>query len=179
MWGVDLDHCRDADTGALEPWAAQIVEELGSYAEVSPSGTGVHIIVSGELLPGRRRRGQVEMYSEGRYFTMTGVVIPDAPLVVGEASEALADLHARTFDADSESTDTTGVAGEPDDLVLDLLRTEPEFAALMHGKWTEKYPSQSEADLALCSLLAHRVTREPARIDRLFRRSGLYRPKWG
>ena len=176
--GVDLDHCRDADTGALEPWAAQIVEELGSYAEVSPSGTGVHIIVSGELPPGRRRRGQVEMYSEGRYFTMTGAVIPDAPLVVGEASEALADLHARTFGADSESTDTTGVAGEPDDLVLDLLRTEPEFAALMHGTWTEKYPSQSEADLALCSLLAHRVTREPARIDRLFRRSGLYRPKW-
>src|SRR3954453_22114601 len=40
--GVDLDHCRDPRTGALAPWAASIVRALGSYAEESPSTTGVH-----------------------------------------------------------------------------------------------------------------------------------------
>src|SRR5437016_3010925 len=43
--GIDLDGCRDPETGKLEPWAVEIVERLDSYAEASPSGTGVHIIV--------------------------------------------------------------------------------------------------------------------------------------
>src|SRR5262245_5658267 len=43
--GVDLDSCRDPQTGQLEPWAGEIVEQVGSYTEASPSGTGVHIIV--------------------------------------------------------------------------------------------------------------------------------------
>jgi putative DNA primase/helicase len=41
LGGVDLDTCRDPVTGALEPWAAEVAEKLGSYTEVSPSGTGV------------------------------------------------------------------------------------------------------------------------------------------
>jgi primase-polymerase (primpol)-like protein len=29
--GIDLDHCRDPETGMIDWWAAQIVEELDSY----------------------------------------------------------------------------------------------------------------------------------------------------
>src|SRR5438876_466308 len=47
--GVDLDHCRDPLTGAIEPWAQQIIDELNSYTEVSPSGTGIRIFVWGRL----------------------------------------------------------------------------------------------------------------------------------
>ncbi len=68
--GVDLDKCRDPKTGALEEWAAAIVQELGGYAEASPSGTGIHIITRGKAP--NRKRGQVEAYSSERYFTMTG-----------------------------------------------------------------------------------------------------------
>ena len=42
--GVDKDHCRNAETGAIEPWALAIVEQLDSYTEISVSGTGVHVI---------------------------------------------------------------------------------------------------------------------------------------
>src|SRR3954452_21484848 len=42
--GVDLDRCRDAETGEVEEWVREIIEELDSYTEVSPSGTGVHIL---------------------------------------------------------------------------------------------------------------------------------------
>jgi len=42
---VDLDGCRHPDTGDVEPWAQQIVDELGSYTEISPSGTGLKIFV--------------------------------------------------------------------------------------------------------------------------------------
>jgi len=71
--GVDLDDCRDPETGELEEWAAKIVEAFGSYAEVSQSGTGVHIIVMGKAP--NKKRGKVEAYSSERYFTMTGWVL--------------------------------------------------------------------------------------------------------
>ncbi len=71
--GVDLDKCRDPETGELEPWAAKVVEDIGGYAEASPSGTGVHIIIRGKAP--NKKRGKVEAYSSERYFTMTGRVL--------------------------------------------------------------------------------------------------------
>ena len=68
--GVDLDDCRDPDTGELEEWAKEIVEDFGGYAEASPSGTGVHIIVRGKAP--NKKRGRVEAYSSERFFTVTG-----------------------------------------------------------------------------------------------------------
>lgn len=70
--GIDLDKCRDPDTGAIEPWAQEIIDAMDSYTEISPSRTGVHILVKGVLPTGRRRKGKIEMYDSGRFFTMTG-----------------------------------------------------------------------------------------------------------
>ncbi len=69
--GVDLDGCRDPVTGEVEAWAAGIVSYLDSYTELSPSGTGLHIIVRGKA-PTPLKRGSIEMYSTERFFTMTG-----------------------------------------------------------------------------------------------------------
>jgi len=68
--GVDLDDCRDPETGELEEWAQKIVELLGGYAEASPSRRGVHIIVRGKAP--NKKRGRVEAYSSERFFTVTG-----------------------------------------------------------------------------------------------------------
>lgn len=73
--GIDLDHARDPVTGVIEPWAADLVRRLDGYAELSPSGTGIHIIVRGVLPDGRRRKGQIEMYDRARFFTVTGQVV--------------------------------------------------------------------------------------------------------
>ena len=70
--GVDLDHCREAEAGEIQEWAADVIAHLDSYTEASPSGTGVHIILKGSLPPGRRREGPIEMYDSNRYFTVTG-----------------------------------------------------------------------------------------------------------
>jgi len=70
--GIDLDKCRHAETGAIEPWATEIIGLLDGFTEVSVSGTGVHIICRGTLPPGGRRKGQVEMYDAARFFVMTG-----------------------------------------------------------------------------------------------------------
>lgn len=74
--GIDLDGAIGPD-GSLLPWAEEIVDSMDSYTEVSPSGTGVHIIVwtdRGQTGPiGRNDREQgIEVYNHGRYFTVTG-----------------------------------------------------------------------------------------------------------
>lgn len=71
--GVDLDHCRDPETGELERWAQDIVDALGGYVEVSPSETGVHVIVRGDVR--NSKHGRLEVYSKGRFFTMTGEIL--------------------------------------------------------------------------------------------------------
>lgn len=73
--GIDLDKCRCKETGEILPWAQEIISSFDSYTEVSPSGTGVHIIVKGRL-PGRGKKiGDIEIYDKGRYFTVTGETI--------------------------------------------------------------------------------------------------------
>jgi putative DNA primase/helicase len=71
--GIDFDGCRNPETGQVKEWAMEIVEMVSAYAEVSPSGCGLHLIVRG-VLP-NSRRGGVEVYSHSRFFTMTGNVL--------------------------------------------------------------------------------------------------------
>jgi primase-polymerase (primpol)-like protein len=71
--GVDLDGCRNPQTGEVEEWAQKIIGDLGGYAEVSPRGRGVHVIVRGKTPS--RRRGAIEVYCSERFFTMTGWVL--------------------------------------------------------------------------------------------------------
>lgn len=82
--GVDLDGCRDPKTGIVAQWANDIIQRIGSYAEVSPSETGVKIFCRASNPFGRGRKIQVaeaeccdkepaiECYDEGRYFAVTG-----------------------------------------------------------------------------------------------------------
>jgi len=71
--GIDLDKCRDPETGEIESWALEMLEQVPEgYIEVSPSGTGLHIFTEGSVRGGGMRKGRIEMYSQGRYFTVTG-----------------------------------------------------------------------------------------------------------
>jgi hypothetical protein len=73
--GIDLDHCLDPETGAFtDPIARGIVERLASYTEITPSRSGVRVWIKAKMPPGRRRKGNIEVYESGRYFTMTGVI---------------------------------------------------------------------------------------------------------
>lgn len=74
--GIDLDHCRDPETGAVEGWAQKLIDSVQEgYVEASPSGTGVHIIVEGVVRGGAVRKGPIEMYGRDRFFTVTGEIL--------------------------------------------------------------------------------------------------------
>ncbi|CAN5554055.1 hypothetical protein BH24ACT18_BH24ACT18_22310 [soil metagenome] len=184
--GVDLDSCVRPETGEVEPWAMSMVEKLGSYTEISPSGTGLHVIVRAELPPGGNRKDRVELYDRGRFFTMTGNHLQGTPNAVQERQQQIEGLHARLFPPRtlSEAPSTNGTPSledSPDD--AEVLRRAmsasngPRFAALWTGD-TSGYSSDSEADLALCSMLAFWTGPDEGRIASLFARSGLARKKW-
>jgi putative DNA primase/helicase len=74
--GIDLDDCRDPETGAIAEWAQKIIDRATEgYVEVSPSGRGVHIIVEGRVRDGGMRMGPIEMYSRERFFPVSGIVL--------------------------------------------------------------------------------------------------------
>jgi putative DNA primase/helicase len=76
--GIDLDDCRDPETGEIADWARAILDTVNSYSEVSPSGTGIKIWVYGQLAKAVKT-ATVELYSERRYFTVTGRRLEEYP----------------------------------------------------------------------------------------------------
>ena len=72
LTGIDLDHARDPQTGMIEPWALVIIHTFRTYTELSPSGTGIHLIAGGNLPGPGVKTASIEMYDTGRYFTVTG-----------------------------------------------------------------------------------------------------------
>jgi len=204
--GLDLDDCRDPDAGELEDWAADVVDAVDTYAEVSPSGTGLRLFGFGFVPEGGNRGdvdgadGHVELYDSGRYLTVTGHKLVDAADdSVNQVNDAIADVHAEYIAENATLEDAVangGVeTGTPDanpgddagdsvpfddtDLVDRAKAAEngAKFTRLWNGD-TSGYPSQSEADLALCGLLAFWTGGDRDQMDRLFRRSGLMRAKW-
>ncbi|MFC4407834.1 hypothetical protein ACFO0H_14305 [Haloarchaeobius iranensis] len=200
--GVDLDDCRDPDTGLPDEDAQDIVVTLESFTEVSPSGTGFHVILQGELPGDRSRKGSVEMYETARFFTMTGDRVEGTPATVKQRQDALEEVYEAYLapetdtttssestnaspgdDAGGSKTEVTESGGDVDLSDEELLERAQnasngeKFERLWRGS-TAGYESQSEADMALCCLLAFWTGGDRARMDELFRRSGLIREKW-
>ncbi len=173
--GIDLDHCIGQD---LLPQAREIVESLQTYTEITPSGTGLHLILKGKLPYGHSRKDNIEMYGSGRYFTVTGHVF-EGHSIINERQAELEALFARVFAKPKQPTATLpahlGIGG-----IVELAinaRNGAKFSQLWAGD-IGCYPSRSEADQALCNLLAFWTGKDPLQMDTLFRQSGLYREKW-
>ena len=186
LCGIDIDHCRDPDTGVLSDMAREIIDGMQTYAEESPSGTGVHLLFTGQKPAGVCRKSSIglEMYDGGRYFTVTGKALND--LAIEERTAQCAAVHAKYL-AKPEVPRVPAPAvvwQKVDRSDEELLRTAcaardgERFAALYAGKWQAYYNSHSEADLSFCNLLAFWFGADVERMDHVFRTSGLMRPKW-
>lgn len=184
LFGVDVDD-RPLDA----PEVQEILAGLPSYAERSQSGKGIHIICKGAL-PGEdfnNRTEGIEMYSERRFFVVTGDACTDRTELV-DCSEAVKPFYDRykTHKQQQPAPAPRAAAGAAPVLNLDAqqvitkaqsARNGSKFAALYAGDITG-YNSQSEADIAFCNLLAFWTGRNAALMDEIYRSSGLMRDKW-
>lgn len=96
---VDLDGCIDPGTGEVAPWASEIVEQIDSYTELSPSGTGLKIFARGSpdlQFPAKSTKAvdapatsakspQIEILAK-KYTTLTGNHYGGTPQTIEDAS---------------------------------------------------------------------------------------------
>lgn len=68
--GIDLDGVI-GDDGSVDELAQLITSKAGTFTELSPSRTGLHLYIKAQI-PEGKRRGRIEMYPHGRFFTVTG-----------------------------------------------------------------------------------------------------------
>jgi putative DNA primase/helicase len=178
--GIDLDGSI-TEQGTTQPWAAAILARFPSYAEVSPSGRGVKIWVRGSLRGlTRNRKGSIEVYDRKRYFTITGQRLPGAPASIAPCQEELTTWHHEVFGIRAEQASRSGHSSPVDDEILRraISAANGEKFKRLWGGDTSGYPSASEADLALASMIAFYAGGDAAMIERLMCRSGLRRDKW-
>lgn len=190
--GIDIDHCIN-EKGEWSELALQAFIDFSSYTELSPSGTGIHIIVKGEIPAAvKNSRNGIEIYSTGRYFTMTGdKVIQSVPYVANNRQNIL-DVYYDTF-----RSNTTGNIAT----IGDLISLEPrsndfniravienarnfdnsgKFKALFdEGDLSLYNNDHSAADMALLVILAYWTKDRPQLMHDVFNQSALaQRKKW-
>ena len=200
--GLDLDSCANPDTGEIAPKALEIMQELGSYAEYSPSKTGVKIFGYGRKpdsvprckwdtralwKPQPGKKAALECYENARYFTVTGKAIvgyEELHDITNSLRALLARLEAdreaafgKTADPGSVST----VAPIDDERLLSVLRKMPVAKAAMAKLYDQVDGAayghdQSKMDFVLLTALS-RMSTDEAQILRLFERSEHFRMK--
>lgn len=186
-FGVDIDDAeneiRAFKSGDNANIIAEFIYSLESYAEYSQSGKGIHIICKGSLPDGGRRRGKVEMYSEGRFFIMTGKPAAEYGDII-DCTELIKPLHSKYVGREEPlvvKQQTSASLNLDEQEIIDLANNSKQgqaFKTLFDGFWQGLYPSQSEADLAFCNMLAFWCGCDKLKMDSIFRKSSLMRQKW-
>lgn len=185
--GIDLDNVVDAD-GKINDTAAYIVAAIDSYTEYSPSGKGLHILckcAGAKQIGSRNDAIGLEMYNNGRFFTVTGkpygTVKP-----IQERTEQVKAVYAKYLYKPPKECATSHTAAVYEESASDSelwqkmfnSRKGSEIQALYNGDLSGHDNDHSRADQALANHLAYWTNCDALRIDQMFRQSGLMRPKW-
>ena len=189
--GIDLDHVVHSD-GSLEPYAEEIVMQMDSYTELSPSGKGLHILCYTKLPDIGRKKGLlggagncgIEMYNHRHYFTVTGRIYGQNK-EIQERSEVYLKIYEKYFSEVPKVEVPRPVVQMSSDIsdreLWDKMfssRKGYEIQSLFNGDTSRYAGDDSRADLALCGYLSFWTGGDEARIDKMFRQSGLMRQKW-
>lgn len=193
--GVDIDDVEEEisrfkvgdDTNNI---VSEFVKNINSYTEISQSGKGIHIIFVGNIPDGKNRCGNVEMYSTGRFFALTGQVLQGYDELNTVRDNVVQSLHNKYLGSSKKSKIVNPAGCKPErinsepvnDIINRILASSQKkrFLCFFHGNWEyfDKYPSQSEADLAFAGLLGFWCKYDFNKMDIIFRRSKMYRPKY-
>ncbi|HLS02797.1 MAG TPA: hypothetical protein VK054_12605, partial [Beutenbergiaceae bacterium] len=189
LTGVDLDNMINPDTGEINPFATEVINNLNSYTEITPSGMGYRIWVQGNLEKGSRDDSiGIEVYDDKRYFTVTGDHLPGTPTSIATRQVELTELYNQVFPPTEKRNDgTTLTTGAPlnlsdEEIIRNAIRSTAKnggevFDRLYRGDDSDYANDASSADLAFAEQL-HFQGATPDQIDRIYRNSGRARGKW-
>lgn len=190
--GIDLDNVIGAD-GKINAVAAEIIATIDSYTEYSPSGKGLHILCKckgANPIGSRNDAIGLEMYNNGRFFTVTGKPYGAAKPIqerAAQVEEVYMKYLYKPKEQPKAQTGTGSISGgsyrntDTDaDLWNKMFKSAKgwEIQALYHGDISKYNNDHSRADQALANHLAYWTNNDVVRIDRMFRQSGLMRTKW-
>jgi putative DNA primase/helicase len=175
---IDLDHSFDKQSGTItDPKAQEIIQSLNSYTEVSPSGTGLHVLAYGSL-PGKNIHTAIELYGQDRFTTITTNHLAGTPATIEQRQDAIASLYNRFAPHISETNNQNTRLGFGTGATMTELPPEAEHDAvlqrLLSGD-TSSYQSASNADFVLVLKLLHWTGDNVELTRKLFLESGLYR----
>lgn len=176
FFGIDLDDPQGDEK--MQAVQYRIYEQFDTYAELSPSGRGLHLIGKAHITSGKHPHG-IGIFSTLRFFTMTGNVYRNVPI---KECQALAETLWQQMGASNAAIQFAGTAQTlSDDQIYDTAAKAvngDKFETLWRGDWQNfDYPSQSEADFALIDIVAY-YTQNIEQIARMFRSSEMgKRPK--
>ncbi|SKC02534.1 AAA family ATPase [Sphingopyxis flava] len=165
---IDLDVKDGTGPEALQRYHS-VIETFDSYTEHSRSGLGFHVWVRGKIGEGRRRDG-VEVYSQARFIICTGSVVRDRP--IADRQDVLSNMVAQMASEAPAKLELWGDDHADWDAATRAAEDTGELGRLFAGDWKGRYPSQSEADLALVKLLIP-LTESPRECWLTFRLSKL------
>ena len=192
----DIDKCIRED-GTLNDTAATVLSIFPTaYVERSPSGKGLRgffcvpedYVFDKTVYYINNRRAGLEVYMPGatnRFVTVTGDVYragePEGEIPNDEtAMTTLLDTLMKRA-KQVQNTQMRHHSYLDDEAVIkhaEESASGEKFKALYAGDWEELYDSQSDADMALLAILSFWCGCDEEQMDRIFRASGLMRPKW-
>lgn len=178
----EIDKFKKGQDGLV----SQIIDLTDSYVETSLSGKGIHAIFKAYPNTTKTRRNNFEMYTRDRYVCLTGKVISPDNTVRAIDPDNLKYLEKTYIDInDYQKQKDTNKAIQGTELnvheiieKIERSRNADKFKRLMSGN-TQGYESQSDADMALASILAFWCGRDIDKMREIFEMSELSkREKW-
>ena len=183
LLGIDIDHCLIPGSTNIVHEKKELIAEVfaaaDTYAEISPSKTGLHLFLalSAPLQLARNKIAPFEAYTSGRFFTVTGEAYKtpkDIRVVTPEEAVKILSLIGDGWQG--EETLTPPLEDSEDDILLKKIFSSKDGArieALYNGDISQHKNDRSSADMALVSHLAFWTGGDAVRMDRIWLRSPL------
>jgi putative DNA primase/helicase len=184
--GIDFDHCLI--DGQVNSCAFLNTSLLDSYTEISQSGSGLHIVGVGDnpAPDGKgHKKGDIEFYTQGRFFALTGNIFKNFSEIKKISQIVLQPFYKKYFVEPPKPVvkkvyiqKDKGGKELSDERIIELCsnaKNSSKFTSLWRGS-TSGYSSNSEADLALISILGF-YTQDVNQLQRMLKGSGLARDK--
>ena len=181
--GVDIDRALLPD-GSIKPEYIEWITKFNTYFELSP-GDGVRGFCFGHFpTSGGKHSGNIEIYQNGKWLTITGQKLIDSPATINTSQETIEAFRAQYFKTFNEIDGSDLPVSNKiftDEEIVNKLKTHPvtgikeDFNQYFYNGY--KTSDSSLDDLHFCNIIRY-YTQNMEQIDRIFRQSALMRDKW-